>query len=74
MFVVYAFYRFKGYLNDLHEFHGTDLLITAIVIGAIVITTIGVIARLTLWAGAPDSVRFGFIAMMVVVGIVRDDK
>ena len=69
LFVVYAFYRFKGYLNDLHEFHGTDLLITAIVIGAIVITTIGVVARLTLWAGAPDSVRFGFIAMMVVVGI-----
>lgn len=69
LMVVYAFYRFKSYLNELHHFRRTDLLITAIVIGVIVITTIGVIARLTVWAGAPDSVRFTFLAFMVVVGI-----
>ncbi len=69
LMVIYAFYRFKGYLNEQHRFHGTDLLITIIVVGAIVITTIGVFARVTFWAGAPDPVRFTFIAFMVVVGI-----
>lgn len=69
LMVIYAFYRFKAYLNELHEFHGTDLLITVIIIGAVVMTTIGVIARLTTWAGASDSAQLIFVAVLVIVGI-----
>lgn len=69
LLVIYAFYRFKAYLNELHEFHRTDLLITFIIIGAIVMTTLGVVARLSIWAGAPDPVRFSFIAFLATIGI-----
>jgi len=67
--VIYAFYRFKSYLNELHEFHKTDLLILIIVTLAIVMTSFGVVMRIATWGGAPESMQFGFIAVVFTIGI-----
>ena len=67
--VIYAFYRFKVYLNETHEFHRTDVLMMAIIAGAIVITTIGLSGRFITWMGAPIPVTIAFVAGMVLVGV-----
>jgi hypothetical protein len=67
--VIYAFYRFKSYLNERHQFHRTDALIMVIVAGAIVITTIGLTGKLFSSLGAPTPVLLGFIAGLVVIGV-----
>lgn len=67
--VIYAFYRFKNYLNERHQFYRTDVLIMVIVAGAIVITTIGLTGRVVSSLGAPTPVLLGFIAGLFVVGV-----
>jgi hypothetical protein len=67
--VIYAFYRFKVYLNERHQFHRTDILIIVIIAGAIMITSIGLTARVFSCLGASTPVLLGFIAAMVVVGV-----
>jgi len=67
--VIYAFYRFKNYLNERHQFHRTDALIMVIIAGAIVITTIGLTGKVFSSLGAPTPVLLGFIAGLVVIGV-----
>ncbi len=67
--IIYAFYRFKVYLNERHEFHRTDILIIIIIAGAITITTIGLSGKFVSYLGAPTPVLLAFIAALVVVGI-----
>jgi hypothetical protein len=67
--VLYAFYRFKNYLNERHQFHRTDALIIVIIAGAIVITTIGLTGRVFSSLGAPTPVLLGFIAGLMIVGV-----
>ena len=67
--IIYAFYRFKVYLNEHHEFHRTDILIIVIIAGAIAITTIGLCGKFVSYLGAPTPVLLAFIAALVVVGI-----
>jgi len=70
-FVLFAFYRFKVYLNERHSFHATDVLIVVIIAGAIAITTIGLSGKVVNWIGgpAPTPVLLGFIALMVIIGV-----
>jgi hypothetical protein len=68
-FLVYAFYRFKVYLNELHGFHRTDMLILVIIVGAVAITTIGLTGKTLSWFGAPTPVLIGFIVGIVAIGI-----
>ena len=67
--IIYAFYRFKVYLNERHQFHRTDLLIMVIIGGAIVVTTIGLTGKFVSSLGAPTPVLLAFIAGLVVVGV-----
>jgi hypothetical protein len=67
--VIFAFYRFKAYLNELHNFHKTDFLMIAIVIGGIAITSVATIARVASWAGNPGDTQFVFIALFLLIGI-----
>ena len=67
--VIFAFYRFKDYLNELHNFHKADFLMIAIVIGAIAVTSVATIARIASWAGNPGETQFVFIALFLLVGI-----
>jgi len=67
--VIFAFYRFKAFLNEVFEFNKTDFLILAIVGLAIIMTSLGVITRITTWAGASEAVQFTFIALIFSVGI-----
>jgi hypothetical protein len=70
-FVLFAFYRFKVYLNERHSFHATDVLIMVIIGGAIAITTIGLAGKVLNWilGPAPTPVLLGIIAVMVVIGV-----
>lgn len=67
--VIYAFYRFKVFLNERHQFYRTDALIIIIIAGAITITTIGLTGKFFSSLGAPTPVLLGFIAALVVVGV-----
>lgn len=67
--VIYAFYRFKVYLNEHYQFHGTDVLIMVIIAGAIAITTIGLTGKFVSSLGAPTPVLLGFIAALIVIGV-----
>lgn len=67
--VIYAFYRFKVFLNERQQFYRTDALIIIIIAGAITITTIGLTGKFFSSLGAPTPVLLGFIAALVVVGV-----
>lgn len=66
MLVLYAFYRFKAYLNEAFEFHKTDFLIKTIITLSLVMMPLGVIARILTWSGASEFVQFGFIAVIFI--------
>jgi hypothetical protein len=65
----YAFYRFKVYLNELHDFHRTDVLILVIIAGAVAITTVALTGKALAWSGAPTPILIGFIVGIVAIGI-----
>lgn len=67
--VIFAFYRFKVYLNEKHAFYRTDMLMMVIIAGAIVVTTIGLSGRFIIWLGAPVPVTVAFLAGLAVVGV-----
>ena len=67
--LVYAFYRFKVYLNERHLFHAVDILIMVIIAGAIAITTVALAGKVVSWFGAPLPVVVGFLAVIVVIGV-----
>ena len=67
--IIFAFYRFKVYLNERHSFHATDVLIIIIIAGAIAITTVALTGKVVAWMGAPTPVLLGFIAGLVMIGV-----
>lgn len=67
--IIFAFYRFKVYLNERHSFHATDILIIIIIAGAIAITTVALVGKVVAWLGAPTPVLLGFIVGLVVIGV-----
>ncbi len=67
--VIYAFYRFKVYLNECHQFYRTDVLMFIIIAGAIAITTISLTGKVVSFLGMPTPVLIAFIACIVVVGV-----
>jgi hypothetical protein len=69
VFVLYAFYRFKIYLNEMLQFRKTDILILIIITGAIIISTIGLTGRVVTWMGAPEQVQAVFVAGLFAVGV-----
>jgi hypothetical protein len=67
---LYAFGRLKTYLNERHGFHEVDGLIVAIVIGACVMTLIGITARIALVAlGVERFLAISFVVLLVTLGI-----
>ncbi len=68
-FVLFAFYRFKAYLNEVLQFRKTDLLILIIIAGMIVLSAIGITGRIVAWMGAPDEIKAIFVALIASFGI-----
>ena len=68
-FVLYAFYRFKVFLNEELAFRKTDALILVLIAGMVVMSTIGLIGRIVTWAGATQSVQGMFVASLFTVGV-----
>jgi hypothetical protein len=69
VFVLYAFYRFKIYLNRELSFRKTDLLILILIAGMILISSVGLIGRIVTWAGAPEPVQAMFVASLFTIGL-----
>lgn len=69
MLVLYGFYRFKAYLNEVFGFHKTDFLIKTIITLLLVMVPLGAIARVVTWSGASEFVQFGFIAVIFIFGV-----
>lgn len=61
-FSIYAFLRFRALLNLRHAFHDVDALMTAIVIGVIMITVIGIPMKVL---GALDLVELPIVLAFV---------
>jgi hypothetical protein len=69
VFVLYAFYRFKAYLNQELSFRKTDLLIIVLIAGMILISSVALIGRIVTWSGAPESTQAMFVASLFTIGL-----
>lgn len=67
---LYALHRFRVLLNERHRFHRVDTLVTIIIVGVIVLTTLAVAARFAfLLAGLDPKVALVAIPALVLVSI-----
>lgn len=67
---LYAFGRFKTYLNQRHDFHDVDTLIIVIIIGSCLLSLIGIAARVSLVTlGVMKASVIAYLILIASVGI-----
>ena len=70
VFSLYAFLRFRTLLNRRHDFHDVDSLVTAIVAGVILISLVGIPARvLATFDLVPLAAILVFLGFMVIAAV-----
>jgi hypothetical protein len=67
VFTVYAFLRFRTMLNSRHQFHDVDALVTAIVVGVVLLTLFMIPAKFLGLIYSQDHVAIAIVLIAVMV-------